>query len=129
MLKLFKRCRDMVHFCGSKYVIEPRYKLFYISEYGKDILTCRVPENIVQLEMHRPHGNDIYGSNVVGLSKGDIIKVTVHLYDVHPRMSILERTCAFSERYIRYKGTGRFEELYGQSEGPMTMPYITLFTV
>ena len=114
MIKLFKRRR--VRFCGSKYVIEPRYKLFYISEDGEDILACRVPENIVQLEMHRPHGRDI-------------IKVTVHLYDVHPRMSILERTCAFSERYIRYKGNGRFEELYGQSEVPMTMPYITLFTV
>jgi len=128
MLKLFKQRRDRICFCGSKYVIESKYRLFYISEAGEDILACRVPVNILQIDMHRPYGKDIYGNNVVSLSEGDIIRVTVHNYYVNSRMSIMERAGAISTRYIRYKGEGNFEELsYEGRKVARKIAYITLF--
>jgi len=130
VLRLFKRCCDKIRFCGDKYLLEPRYKLFYISPDGEYILGCRAPKNIIQIEMHRPGGYDIYGSNVIGLSEGDFFKVTVHNYYVHPRMSILERACAISTRYICYEGDGKFAERifkgYWQDD---ETPYITIYSV
>jgi len=129
MLRLFKWLIDRIRFCGTKYVIEPKYGLFYISEDREEILTCRAPANVLHIGMHRPHGNDIYGSNVVGLSEGDIIKVVVHNYDAHPGMSIMDRAGVNSVRYIRYNGEGNFEELNSEKryEARGIPDYIPLF--
>ena len=65
-----KNYRNKISFCGTKYIIEPTYRLFYISEDGEDFLTCRVPKNVLKIEMHRPFGKDIFGRNVVRLENG-----------------------------------------------------------
>ena len=129
MLRLFKWRRDRVHFCGSKYVIEPKYGLFYISEDREELLACRAPANVVYIGIHGPHWKDIYGSNVVGLSEGDIIKVIVHNYDAHSDMSIMDRAGANSIRYICYNGEGNFEELNSKKryEARRISYYLTIF--
>ena len=111
MFKLFKRNREKIRFCGRRMIIEPKYRLFYISEDGEEILTCQFPVTVVEFKMHRPYGKDIYGRNIIGLSEGDVFKITIHNFKPNSKMSILERTVAFSTRYIRYIGKGVFEEL------------------
>lgn len=111
MFKVFKRHSNKTRFCGTQYIIEPKYKLFYVSKDGKDILTCKVPKKVIEIKMHRPHGKDIYGANVINLGVGDVFKITVHNFDITPQMSILEKTVANTISYIRYNGDGRFEEL------------------
>lgn len=126
MFKFFKRCRDKIRYCGSKYIIEPKYRLFYISEDGQNILICKVPEKIIEIKMHRPFGKDIYGKNIINLGVGDIFKITVHNFDVTPTMSILQRTVQNTETYICYKGNGTFEELKKDSVSSRKA-YITVY--
>ena len=110
MFELFKKYCNKTSFCGSKWFVEPKYRLFYINEH-EQILTCKFPVNVVQLEMHRPHGEDIFVRNVFDLSPGDIFKVTIRNYDVKSKMSPLERACAITIKYIRYNGKENFERL------------------
>lgn len=111
MIKIFKLRRDKFRVCGRKYIIDPKYRLFYISLDGKAILTCKVPENVLEIEIHRLGGSDICLGNVIGLETGDILRVTILNYEVHPRMSVLEKACAISKKYILYKGDGIYKEL------------------
>ena len=126
MFKLFKRCRDKIRFCGSKYIIEPKYRLFYISEDGQYILTCKVPKKIIEIKMHRPFGADIYGKNIIHLGEGDLFKITVHNFDVAPTMSIIERTVKNTEIFICYKGNGIFEEVKKETVSSRKS-YITIY--
>lgn len=125
-----KNYRNKINFCGSKYIIEPKYRLFYISEKGEYILTYRVPTNVLKIEMHRPYGKDIFGRNVIGLGVGDVFKITVHNYNAKPHMNILMKSIAVSRRYLAYKGNGVFEELDSEKcEKAGKKPYITLYSV
>lgn len=120
-----KNYRNKISFCGSNYIIEPKYRLFYISEDGEDFSTCRVQKNILKIEMHRPFGKDIFGRNVVSLENGDIFKIIVHNFKTIPNRSILEKSMAVSSRYISYKGNGIFEELdYSKCK---RISYVTLY--
>ena len=123
-----KNYRNKIKFCGTKYIIEPKYRLFYVSEDGEDILACRVPKNVIKIEMHRPYGKDIFGSNVIGLSRGDSFKVTIHNFNINSKMNVLLKSVAISRRYFIYKGNGIFEELNSEKcEKDLLTQYITLY--
>lgn len=104
--KLRKRHKE------NTWILEPKYKLFYVNLAGNRIRMDKKPKNVIRIEVFadsfvaKPYQHDY-----VGLNPGELIKIRQNNYDIKEEMSLLIKSAACSDRYISYTEKREFVEI------------------